>query len=279
MDGAVEPTGERRRAPNRFGERRIWLSALGALAVLICVIPPVLTLAQRYVVAETVQFVVCGIIGPALIVLGAPWRLLGLARSQGAPVPAGAHGGGFADWLADGRRHHPTFRRAGLFLLLFMAVALAWRLPVTMDALVRVPALAAVQVVSLLVAGTGLWLELVGSPPLSPRLPRPQRAAVSALAMWFIWATAYAVGMNTNNVYGAYGDLPGRALSLMADQELASGVMWVVAGCAFIPIVLVTMLGWLSNAETSDEEFQRSVRDEHQRAVVRGWARRSGAQS
>src|SRR5437868_1158008 len=83
---------------------------------------------------------------------------------------------------AAGHRANRSFLRAGIYLLAFVGVCLAWRLPPVMDALARQPALIVAEAVTLLAAGAALWLEIVDSPPVAPRLPRPQRAAVAALA-------------------------------------------------------------------------------------------------
>jgi cytochrome c oxidase assembly factor CtaG len=215
-------------------------------------------LARRYVVAESAQFVVFAMVAPALLVLAAPWRLLHLY----APL----------ERLAAARRRRTSFVRAGGFLVVFIAVTVAWRLPPVMDALARQPALVAAQAVTLLAAGGALWLELVDSPPVSPRLPRPQRAAAAALAMWSIWIVAYVLG-SSHAVFRTY-DAVGSGLSAVADQEIAVGLVWAVAGCCFVPVVMASMLGWLTGGEDADEEFQRAFRDENERAVVRGWATR-----
>lgn len=228
---------------------------------MVCLLPPVETLALRYVVAESAQFSVFAMVGPALLVLGAPWRLLRLSRA----------GDGAVDRLAAARREQRSFLRAGLFLLLFMAVTLVWRLPPVMNALAEQPALVVAEMLTLVAAGSGVWLELVASPPLAPRLPRPQRAAIAALAMWFTWAVAYAIGFHNGAMFTAYGAAPGRALSLVADQELAVAGIWAIAGLCFIPLVAVSMLGWLASGEDTEEELQRIARDGNQRVVVKGW--------
>ena len=46
-------------------------------------LPPVETLARQYLLVESVQFCLLAMAGPALIVLGAPWRACRLSR--GAP--------------------------------------------------------------------------------------------------------------------------------------------------------------------------------------------------
>lgn len=247
-------------AGGRGAGRRWWFTAAGVALIVLSLLPPAGTLALRYVTAESIQFCVFAMVAPCFLVLGAPWRLLRLSRPEGGP--------GVADRVAATRREQGSFLRAGLFLTAFMAVTLFWRLPPVMDALVRSPALVAAELVTLLAAGLSVWLELLDSPPLAPRLPRPQRTAITALAMWFIWAIAYVIGFHSGTVFSAFS-VPGRAISMVADQEVAVTVMWAVAGFCFVPLVFTNMFGWLAGSD--DSELQRSVRDAGQRAVVKGW--------
>jgi putative membrane protein len=242
--------------------RRQWLAVAGAAAIVACLVPPVATLARQYVFVGSAQFVVFSMAAPALIVLGAPWRWLRLSRQPAGPL----------DRLAAGRREHTSFVRAGAFLVAFAGICLLWRLPTVVNALARHPALVAAELVTLLAAGLGLWLELVPSPPLEPRLPRPHRAAVAALAMWSTWAVAYILGFSGHAMFDAY-DAPGGGLSAIADQQIAVGLVWAVSGLCFAPVVFVAVIRWLKDNDNPDEELQRLARDERQQPVVRGWGR------
>jgi cytochrome c oxidase assembly factor CtaG len=238
---------------------RQWLAVAGLVLVLACLLPPLVLLAHRYVLAETIQFTVFAMAGPALIVLGAPWRFLHLSG------PARA--------LAAERRARRSIMRAAAVLAAFFAVCLFWRLIPVVDALARRPLLILPEAVTLLLAGGALWLELVASPPIEPRLPRPQRALIAALAMWSTWAVAYVIGFSAHGLFSAY-DPAGSGLGAVTDQELAVALVWAVAGFCFVPVVIVTLLGWLTSGEGPDEEFQRIFRDDHDRAAVRGWGGR-----
>ena len=261
---------QQRAAPPAAASRRLWLAVAGVALIVAAL--GVTRLAHRYVVAESAQFVVFAMAAPALIVLGAPWRLLRLSR-PGGPEP-GQPGTAPLDRLAAARRHKTSFPRAAGFLAVFIAAGVAWRLPPVVDALARYPALVAVELVTLLAAGVGLWLELVSSPPLAPRLPNPHRAAVAALAMWSTWAVAYALGLANHAVFHGY-DGPGSALSGVADQQIAVALVWAVSACCFVPVVFVALLSWLSASDNPDEELQRLARDDRQLPVVRGWGRQA----
>jgi cytochrome c oxidase assembly factor CtaG len=246
--------------------RRPWYAAAGAAVVAVSLLPPAGTLALRYVTVESIQFTIFSMVAPALLVLGAPWRLL---RPPGAGAGRGSPG--LAGRIAARRGDQRSFLRAGVFLLVFMAATLLWRLSPVVDALARRPGLVAAELITLLAAGTGLWLELLDSPPLPPRLPRLQRAAIAAFAMWFVWAIAYVIGFHNGAVFTAYASVPGRAMSLVADQELAVVIMWAVPACCFIPLIATSMFGWLRDTDDRGEELQRIARDSDQRAVVKGW--------
>jgi cytochrome c oxidase assembly factor CtaG len=243
-------------APPPAARARPWLAAAGAVAIVAGL--AIEGLARRYVVAESAQFLLFAMVAPALVVLGAPWRLLRLS--------------GALDRLAATRRQQTSFLRAAGFLVVFVGVSAAWRLPPVVDALARHPVLVVPELITLLAAGTALWLELVSSPPLAPRLPKPHRAAIAALAMWSTWAVAYVLGMSDHAVFHGY-DPVGGALSAVADQEITVALVWAVSGCCFVPVVFAALLTWLSAGDNPDEELQRLARDERQRPVVRGWGR------
>jgi cytochrome c oxidase assembly factor CtaG len=190
------------------------------------------------------------------LALGAPWRPLGLARL---------------------RRRGSGVRRGLATLLAFIAAVIAWRLPVSVDALATVPGLAVAEMVTLGGTGLALWLELVESPPLLPRLSRPQRAFCAAVAMWTIWILAYILGFSQVAWFTAYSH-PG--LSSVADQEIATGVMWAVPALCFVPVVFVAALTWLKDTEDPNEGLRALVSAEHPPRSAhwprppRGWDRR-----
>lgn len=209
-------------------------------------VAPLEMIVRRYLFAESIQFCAFAMAIPALLVLGAP-----RAPSRGRLPFGGA--------LAVGA--------------IFVAVCLAWRLPPVLDALARHPVLQVPELATLLLAGTGLWLQLVGSPSSAVRLARTQRAAVAALAMWSVWVIAYVLGFANHAVIHAY-DLSGSGA--VTDQEISAFLLWAVSGACFIPVIGVTMLGWLRDssapgagpAEEADAApGMRGV------PVVRGWGR------
>lgn len=247
--------------------------------LVLCLVPPLATEARRYEFAEAIQYSILGVVIPALVAIGAPWRRLGLSSREVRGVPettrtegalaAGAapttSGLGPVDRLAAGRRRHPEALRSACFFVLYLAGAILWRIPASVNALIRHPWLLAVEAVTLVVLGTGLWLELVESPPLVPRLSRPHRVALAAVSMWAIWVLAYLVGLSHASWYHAFTHHAGVGLSLSADQQLSTGMMWFISGCAFIPVVFWNLIQWLQSEEDPDEELHHLLRVERLR--------------
>jgi cytochrome c oxidase assembly factor CtaG len=240
----------------------------GAAAVLLvgALVPPLSTLARRVEAYEALQFALLAMAVPALVALSAPWRLLGLA-ARPAGVATNTEGvavldhPGVADRVAAARRRHPELSRGVAYFVLDMAVFVVWRIPASVDALARHGWLSLLEAVSLVAAGTGLWLELVDSPPFSPRLARPRRIAFAAVAMWTIWVTAYLVGLSHGSVYRSYPHVAGRDLSVSADQAFTTGVLWFVSLCAFIPVIFTNLVLWLRSDEDPDDALYRLVRN------------------
>lgn len=256
-------------AAARLARRRYLLAVAAALIALVSLLPPVGLEARRYVLVESLQFALFATAVPALLVLGAPWRLVAWpGRKLSAAFGLRADRSGPA-WQ-PGRR---GFGRALAVLLAFMATVVAWRLPVAVNALARTPGLAVAELATLAVAGSALWLELVESPPLLPRLSRPQRAAFAAISMWTVWVLAYLLGFSQTAWYSAYAHTAGRGLSVVADQEFATGILWAVPALCFVPVVYVAMMSWLKDSQDPDEELRVLIADQQGGRPPARWPR------
>jgi cytochrome c oxidase assembly factor CtaG len=266
-DEAVRDEGERGGYPGprsladspSDADPRRWLPVVATALVVAGLVPPLSTLARRYLFVESIQFCLFAMVCPALIVLGAPWRRLrGSHRGDGTPS-------------AVSRDRRSPFLRGMVFLVVFIGVSLAWRVPPVLDALARLPGLVAAEAITLLAAGIGLWLQLVRSPPLALRLSGAQRAAIAALAMWSTWIAAYALGFSSQPLVHAYAG--GNGLSVVADQEIAVFLVWGVAGVCFMPVIFAGLFSWLKDGDDIGEQFREAFPDASARAGVRGWQR------
>ena len=143
-------------------------------------------------------------------------------------------------------------------LVAFVALVIAWRVPVLLSALAKDRGLAVAEMVTLIAAGSALWLELVQSPPLLPGLSRPQRAAMAAASMWTIWVLAYITGMSKVAWLAAYSHATGHGLSSAADQQFAVAVMWAVPALCFPPVIYGMIIAWLRDSADPDEELREA---------------------
>ena len=264
--------------------------AIGALLLAVAALaPPISSLGGRYVLAETAQFACFAMVIPALVVLSAPWRLLGLARRSPVPDPRSPPGNMNVTWaesrnsgagqpaverpvdrLARFRAGNPSFMRSVVCLAAFAACSVAWRLPAVVDAVARDQGLAVPELASLLIAGVALWLELVPSPPLRPAGRGLRQAVTAAFAMWLIWIVAFIQGSASRGVFHAYRYHPGGTLSAVADQELATALLWVVAAACFMPVVFISAHHWLHDGDNVEAELERAA-GTAALPVVRGW--------
>lgn len=263
----IDPAASERPVAVPERARRI-LACGGFLLLIVVLVPPLSSEARRYEFVEAIQFGILACLVPALLVLGAPWRFLGLARPQPSadpPAPAGAPPQ-LLDRLNESRRRHLGFVRSLAFAVVEIVVVVAWRMPVAVDGLARHAWLAPLEGACLLLGGLGLWLELVDSPPLSPRTSGPQRVLLAALVMWAIWISAYLVGLSQASVYGAYHHVAGVGLSFAADQEAATFVLFFVAAAVFVPVIFWLLLRWLVTEEDPDQGLYRLVRDTRRRS-------------
>jgi len=229
------------------------LSVLGLVACVVVVVPPLSVSAHRYDWAEALQFMVLALVGPGLVVAGAPWEVLGLG-----PV---------VEKLAAARRRHHERARTVAVAVPALGCMVAWRTPVAVNALKAGGWLVAVEAVSVGISGAALWLECISSGALVPRGPRPQRIAVAAVSMWTIWVLAYLLAMSGAGWYHSYLHVPGHGISLAIDQQAASGLMWAVATACFVPLIFWHLVQWLHAEEDADHELRRVVREERRRAL------------
>ncbi len=222
-------------------------------------VPPLLTEGRRYEYVETVQFALASLVLPALIVVGSPWQWVGRRWP--------ALGSRFAR-AAESRRHHPGLGRGLVPVAVEAGLVIAWRTPALMDALARHRWLVVVEVVSVVAVGVWLWLELVASRPFAPRVGRPWRGVLAAIIMWTIWVVSFIVGFSHVPWYLAFHHA-GQGISLQADQQVSTGIMWVVSLGMFLPVIFGDMMAWLKNSDDDpDGELRRMVRAERRSG---GW--------
>ncbi len=231
--------------------RRALLVPAGVLVVL-ALVPPFSTWARTYEWVQAVQFAVLALAGPALLVMAAPWRSVGLADR--------------ALKLSESRKRHADPAHSAGFVVAELCVLIAWRTPAAVNWLEGSSWRVLLEAATLILVGVAYWTEIVESPPLSPRSTQPVRMMLAASVMWTIWVLAYLVGLSHDDWYRSYHQVGG--LSIAADQQLTTGVLWFISACAFIPVIFWNLVVWLRSDEDPDQELRRLAKLDRRR---RAW--------
>lgn len=220
---------------------------MAVVLTLAVVLPPFESYARQYAFLQALQFVLFATVVPALLALSAPWR------DRLARPASGGKGNRAEDHMTGGV---PTADRyVAAKLLVFMALVIVWRLPLAGSALARYPVLVAGEMVTLVAAGSGIWVEMAARQN-ERRLARPKLAAIAAVAMWTIWIVAYVTGMSHSSLSLVGGHAATTAFSVAVDQQLAVAVMWGVPAICFMPLIYGMLITWLGEREDPDQELR-----------------------
>lgn len=229
--------------------------------------PPISHWSRQYQFVESIQFCFFAVCIPALLVLGAPWRWLGLASrvprviaADGLTAPVTKPR--LIDRLAVARLRRSGDRVAYTIGTLFVLSTIFWRVAPVVDYGVTNAWLAPVESLVLVCVGLLLWLDLVESPPMKPGAPRPFRIGMAAISMWVVWVLSYLGAMSGRSWYPAFSHVAGRGVSLAADQQLSTGFMWLLSAASFLPVIFWNLIHWLQSEENPDDELTRMMRRE-----------------
>jgi putative membrane protein len=236
----------------------------GLLLALLAVVSPVGYWSYRLIWVRNLQDVILAIVAPALIVLGAPWQPLrrGLGRRSQHPAEEAAAGAGAAGLTAT-RTARPGWQvRPVLAAVVFCVVWWVWHLPGPFDAALHSSAIYAAEVASYLAIGVLLWLPWLGTRPLAP-LMAPMRTAGLVVAV--AAATTVLGLMRTFSpavTYPAYLGPSHRLLSVVSDQQVGGGILWVVPLIPFSVLAVFLVFAWLRDEESgaTDADLDRLLR-------------------
>jgi len=221
--------------------REAALCQLGFLVILLALVSPAGYFAGVYIWVRALQMLLVGVIGPGLIVLGAPWTALRLAiarRGVAASVSQDRQ-----SWLMS---------RPVLAVVAANVVWIGWQLPVLYDAARANSALALAQHASYLAAGLLFWLQLISSRPLRQRVPPLRRVAllVGSVAAFTVLGMVLVFG--SGELYFGFPASAHHVMSVLSDQQLSGAVLWM----GFLPPAMVAavalMMEWLRDEESAD---------------------------
>jgi putative membrane protein len=213
--------------------------ALGIAALLLALISPISYFDTTLQWDHMVQHVILLLVAPPLILLADPFRTAwaGYLAAQGRPI---AVEGTWPDRVM--RVLHSGPRAATIIVIAFSVDLLVWHVPAIYNATLRIASVHDLEHLTFLLVGLLFWDQVISPLKATGRLSLLGRAVVVLAGMFVSWGLAVVIGYATHPLY-AYPP-PTGGLSLLADQEIAAGVMWVPGGTPFLVALLYLGIRW-----------------------------------
>jgi cytochrome c oxidase assembly factor CtaG len=234
----------RKTASEALGRRPGWdngdlafASGLGIL--LIALVSPIAYFDTTAQWDHMVQHVLLLLIAPPLILMGDPFRTAwaGHLVAQGRPVNLE---GTFLARLM--RVLHSGPRAAAAVAIVFSVDLLVWHLPPVYDATLRLASVHDLEHLTFLVVGLLFWDQVVSRWREPDRLSLMGQATLVLAGMFVSWGLAIVIAYASRPLY-AY-PTPSQGLSLLADQQIAAGVMWIPGSVPFLAALLSLGIRW-----------------------------------
>jgi putative membrane protein len=247
----------------------------GLLVIMLALVTPLAHWSLIYIWVRSLQDLLVAVVAPALIVLGQPGPVLKTAirgPAQAGPVSGVPARDGSAP-ATDSPPRSPWWLRAPVAVaVIFNLVWLGWHLPVLYDLGHTNAAVRYLEFVTYLVAGTGLWLQLFGSASAAPVAPPMRRFALLVGTTVADTILGMVLVFGSGVIYPGYRGAAHHALSVVADQQVAGGVLWMGILPPMIIASVVLLMRWLDYDE-SDELSRELNRLTRQPAAGRpAWA-------
>jgi putative membrane protein len=246
----------RRTASAALGRGTAWDNgdtafALGIGALLLALISPISFFDTTLQWDHMVQHVLLLLVAPPLILLADPFRTAwaGYLAAQGRPIALDA-----TVPARVMRTLHAGPKAAAIVVLAFSVDLLVWHVPPIYNATLRIASVHDLEHLTFLVVGLLFWDQVISPIRAAGRLSLLGRAVVVLVGMFVSWGLAIVIGYATHPLY-AY-PTPTGGLSLLGDQEIAAGVMWVPGGTPFLIALLYLGIRWF---ELDDRSASNAV--------------------
>jgi cytochrome c oxidase assembly factor CtaG len=222
--------------------RQAVLFQLGLLLVLLALVSPVGYWSGVYVWVRAVQTLLVAVVGPGLMVLGAPWLAFRSLWRPGSVHTSPDRVTGVPFLVS-----HPV-----VAVVVFNVVFVGWQLPYLYDLAQANGAVALAEHASFVAAGLLLWLQLISSRPISAPCS-PLRRVV--FVIWTVGVST-VLGMvlvfGSSVIYPAYANSAHHVMSVLDDQQLSGAVLWMGILPPLITAAVALLSQWLDHEETAD---------------------------
>ena len=215
--------------------REAALFQLGLAVIALALVSPIGYLSDVYIWVRALQELLVAVIGPGLIVLGAPWAAL--------RIPPGRVGS--------------LMSRPGLAVIAANVVWLGWQLPLLFDAVhggagIAVAGTALAEHVSYIAAGLLFWLQLISSRPLRQQTSPMRRAALLVGTVLASTVLGMVLVFGNGVLYPAYANSAHHFMTLLDDQQLGGAVLWMGMLGPMVVAGVALLLEWFSDEESAE---------------------------
>jgi cytochrome c oxidase assembly factor CtaG len=237
---AITPEG----GTSRERRREAILFQLGLLLVLLSLVSPVGYYSTVYIWVRLMQTLLVAVVGPGLLVVGAPWESFRAVLSRRpSQSPSGTDIVRRTPWLLS---------RPMLAVVAANIVWLVWQAPALFDAARANAGLAWIEHLSYLAAGTVFWLQLISTRPFSQSTPplRRLRLLIGTVGASTVFGMMLVFGSSV--LYPAYANSAHHLMTVLDDQQLAGAVWWMGMLPAMSVGAVALMMQWLRDEESAE---------------------------
>jgi putative membrane protein len=215
---------------------------LGLLLVLLALVSPLGYWSDVYIWLRALQTLLLAVVGPGLMVLGAPWLVFRQLWRQGSDEPTADRVIGVSFWVS-----HPV-----VVVVAFNVLFVGWQLPYLFDLAKANSAVALSDHASLIAAGLALWLQLISSRPITAPGSGLRRVAFIIGVVGVSTVLGMVLVFGNGVLYPAYANSAHHVMTVLDDQQLAGAVLWMGMLPPLITAAVALLSQWLDTEDSAE---------------------------
>jgi putative membrane protein len=215
---------------------------LGLLLALLALVSPLSYWSDVYIWLRAVQTLLVAVVGPGLMVLGAPWLAFRQLWRPGADEPTADRVTGVSFWVS----------RPVAVVVTFNAIFVGWQVPYLFDLAQANSTVALADHASLLAAGLLLWLQLISSRPVTAPGSGLRRVAFIVATVGVSTVLGMVLVFGSNVFYPAYANSAHHLMTVLDDQQLSGAVIWMGMLPPLITAAVALLSQWLDHEESAE---------------------------
>jgi putative membrane protein len=215
---------------------------LALLLVLLALVSPLGYWSDVYIWVRAVQTLVIAVIGPGLLVLGAPWLAFRQLWRPGGDEPAADRVSAVPFWVS----------RPVVPVVVFNVIFVGWQLPYLFDLAKANSAVALADHASLVAAGLLLWLQLISSRPITAPTSPLRRVVFLVWTVGVSTVLGMVLVFGNNVLYSGYANSYHHVMTVLDDQQLAGAVLWMGMLPPLITAAVALLSQWLDHEDSAE---------------------------